>query len=175
MTPSRPVPVQTWTIVFASLPETLAALKALPGAALTEPQQTAALCAAALCAYETSPENAIAMLDYLKGPQPLSPYEKQFLADRLRGKGYVPRSYFAGAVPETNYVPTRPYTITVQKLANAEAQAAEGYLQLSLQSGGADSPRPVKLRQKPSTGQWFLWEQMLLSDIRPPVSKNAWA
>lgn len=51
----------------------------------------------------------------------------------------------------------------------------QGYLTLHIRSGGADSPRQIKLRQKPSTGQWFLWEQFLLSDIRPPVSADPWA
>ena len=42
-------------------------------------------------------------------------------------------------------------------------------------SGGADSARQIKLRTKPSTGQWFLWEQFLLADIRKPVSADPWA
>jgi hypothetical protein len=33
----------------------------------------------------------------------------------------------------------------------------------------------VTLRLKPSTGQWFLWDQMLLAGIREPKSKDAWA
>ena len=40
---------------------------------------------------------------------------------------------------------------------------------------GADSARQIRLRTKPSTGQWFLWEQFLLSDIRVPVSADPWA
>jgi len=42
-------------------------------------------------------------------------------------------------------------------------------------SGGADSPRPIKLRKKPSTGQWFLNEIQCLSDIRTPVAADPWA
>ena len=33
----------------------------------------------------------------------------------------------------------------------------------------------IKLRHKPSTDQWFLWEQFLFSDIRPPVGADPWA
>lgn len=33
----------------------------------------------------------------------------------------------------------------------------------------------IKLRSRPSTGQRFLWEQFLLSDIRPPVGSAPWA
>ena len=40
---------------------------------------------------------------------------------------------------------------------------------------GADSPRPLKLRMKPSTGQWFLWEQQLLAGIRIPKAADPWA
>jgi hypothetical protein len=40
-------------------------------------------------------------------------------------------------------------------------------------SGGADSPRQIKLRRKGE--QWFLWEQFLLPDIRKPESSNPWA
>ena len=41
-----------------------------------------------------------------------------------------------------------------------------------VKSGGADSPRQVVLRSKPSTGQWFLWDQFLLSGIRKPKSQD---
>ena len=51
----------------------------------------------------------------------------------------------------------------------------EGYAKLYLKSSGADSPRPVQLRQKPSSGEWFLWDQMLLSQIREPISADPWA
>ena len=38
------------------------------------------------------------------------------------------------------------------------------------------APRPVKLRQKPSTGEWFLWEYSSpLSGIRIPASQDPWA
>ena len=50
---------------------------------------------------------------------------------------------------------------------------AEGYATLYLRSGGADSPRQVKLRRKGE--QWFLWEQFLLSDIRTPAKDDPWA
>lgn len=36
-------------------------------------------------------------------------------------------------------------------------------------------PRPLKLRNKPSTGQWFLWEQQLLTGIRIPEEADPWA
>ena len=42
------------------------------------------------------------------------------------------------------------------------------------QSGGADDPRPVRLRKKPSTGQWFLVDIQYLSDIRVPAAEDKW-
>ena len=51
-----------------------------------------------------------------------------------------------------------------------------GYLRLFLRTAGADSPRPIKLRQKPSTGEWFLWEYSSpLSGIRIPAAQDPWA
>jgi len=45
-----------------------------------------------------------------------------------------------------------------------------------LKTAGADSPRPMKLRQKASTGEWFLWEySSILSGIRIPAVEDPWA
>ncbi|MBP5617913.1 MAG: hypothetical protein J6X61_02020, partial [Clostridia bacterium] len=46
---------------------------------------------------------------------------------------------------------------------------------LQLRSAGADSQRPLKLRKKPSTGEWFLNEVTCLADIRAPKSADPWA
>jgi len=159
------------TFTFPALPRSAAELAALPEAALADPAAAAALTAAALARYGDSPEDAVGMLDALKGPQPLTPFEKQFLRDRLKGKSYVPLSYFAGASPENGYVPERPYRVTVSETPQSYAQ--EGYAQLYLRSSGADAPRPVKLRRK--GGRWYLWEQFLLADIRKPKSEDPWA
>ena len=49
-------------------------------------------------------------------------------------------------------------------------------LRLFIATPGADSPRPIKLRQKPSTGEWFLWEYSSpLSGIRIPAAQDPWA
>ena len=34
---------------------------------------------------------------------------------------------------------------------------------------------PIKLRKKPSTGQWFLNDIQCLADIRVPVEEDPWA
>lgn len=159
------------TFCFSAIPETTAQLRAIPEAALTSPFQTAALTALALLRYEADPAAAVELLNFLKGPQPLSPFQIQFLRDRLAGKGYVPRSYFAGAAPANNYTPTLPYTVTV--FDGPYSYQQEGYAKLMLRSSGADSPREVMLRRK--GGQWFLWENYLLPDIRVPAALDPWA
>ena len=166
---------QSYTVTLRQLPTSLAQLQAMPEGALKQPEHTAALTIAALCIYPIDKEASLEMLNYLQGPRGVTPYDKQFLADRFRDKDYVPRSYFAGATPQNNYEPSEPYTVTVFENPYSRGQIGEGYLTLHVRSGGADSPRQIKLRNKPSTGQWFLWEQFLLSDIRQPVAADPWA
>ena len=142
---------------FASLPESLDELKALPEAKLDDPYKTAALTVVALCVYAADKNIGIEMLNFLKGPRPLSNMEIQFIDDRLRdGKTYVPFSYFKGATPENDYKPDEPYSITVE--SNPYSDANKGYKKLIIKSGGADTPREVQLRMK-GDGQWLLWEQ----------------
>ena len=81
------------TFRFAALPEILSQLQALPEAQLQTPYQTAALTVCALCAYAADKNIGIQMLNWLRGPRPLSNFEISFLDDRLQdGKHYVPFS-----------------------------------------------------------------------------------
>ena len=161
------------TFTFASLPANVSELQALPEASLDSAFKTTALTLVALCRYEHNPDEAIEMLNFLKGPAEVSTYEKQFIRERLVGKMYKPRSYFAGATPENGYTPTVPYTITVSETPYSFDD--ENWATLYVTSGGADNPRPVKLRKKPSTGQWFLNDIQCLADIRVPVEEDPWA
>lgn len=170
---SRKSNAPTETFVFAQLPQNLQQLKALPESQLCTPFQTAALAIAVLGCFEQNPESAFEMLDFLKGPAPTTPFEKQFIRERLRGKAYKVRSFFAGATPQNGYQPTEPFTITVSE--NPYSYPEENWATLYVTSGGADHPRPIKLRKKPSTGQWFLNEIQCLADIRVPVSEDPWA
>ena len=160
-------------IVFPGVPETAEEFRALPQAAMATPFDTAAMTVLALCMYPARRDAALAALDALRGPRPLSVFEKQFIADRfMDGKDYVPRSYFDGATPQNDYTPAQPLTVRVS--AGPYAYQNEGYAKLDLRSGGADSPRQVLLRLA-KDGKWYLWEQYLLPDIRPPESSNPWA
>ncbi|MBO4452766.1 MAG: hypothetical protein J5793_02410 [Clostridia bacterium] len=159
-------------VVFSKLPDTYEEFIALPQAALSTPQDAAALTVLALCFYPQDREVCYRMLDFLRGPRPMSPAEKQFIRDRFMDYDYVARSYFKGAVPANDYLPTEPYTITVS--TNPYSFQEQGYAKMFIRSGGADTERSVQLRQA-KDGKWYLWEQFLLVGIRAPESTNPWA
>ena len=165
---------KTERFTFSALPESLAEMQALPEASLDTPFKTAALTVCALCAYAADKEVGTEMLNWLRGPRPLTGQDILFLNDRFRyGKTYLPFTYFVGATPENSYQPTTPYTITVSE--NPYSFDEENWTTLYVTSGGADNPRPIKLRKNPSTGQWFLNEIQCLADIRVPVAEDPWA
>lgn len=159
--------------VFSQAPRTVEELRSIPEIAMDSPFKTAALAVLVLCNYEIDAETTYAMMDILRGPDPLSPMAKQFIRERLDGKGYKPYSFFEGATPENGYVPTKPMTITVSE--NPYSFDTENWATLFVHSSGADSPRQIQLRKKPSTGQWFVTELQCLSDIRVPVQEDPWA
>ena len=161
------------SVTFTTLPSNLAELQATPEAALQSPYDAVALTLAALCSFERDPQTVWEMLDFLKGPEDVTEREKQFITERLRDKEYKIRSFFQGATPENNYTPTTPWTVVVTASPGSFAQ--ERWATLYVQSGGADSPREIRLRQKPSTGQWFVSEIMCLGDIRLPRDEDKWA
>ena len=100
------------------------------------PEQVCAYLLCALHLYTLDPEAGIAAMNQLRGPRPMTPYDGQFLRDRLRGKAYLPQSYFHGASPTNNYTPAQPYVLEV--LPDPRPQDVEaGYLRFYLKSGGA--------------------------------------
>ena len=161
------------TFTFASLPTSVAELKALPEASLDSAFKTTALTIAVLCNYDANPDATIEMLDFLKGPENVSVYEKQFITERLKDKEYKTFSFFEGASTQNNYTPTMPYTIEV--FENPYSFDNENWATLWVKSSGADNLRSIKFRKKPSTGQWFLNEIQCLSDIRVPAEADPWA
>ena len=163
---------RTYDVVFDKLPDTYEEFIALPQAQLATPFDTAALTVLALCFYPQDKDLSLKMLDFLRGPRPLSAYDKSFIKDRFMDADYVPRSFFVGATPANDYTPAEPYTLKVSE--NPYTYSDEGYASVWLTSGGADSPRNIKLRQT-KDGKWYLWEQMILGTIRPLESSNPWA
>ena len=165
---------QERSFTFNSLPKNLQEMKALPEASLQDPYATAAMSLLALTSFESDRESSIEMLNFLQGPEPLNPRSLQQISDRfMDGKFYKVNSFFSGATPQNNYTPSKPYTIVVS--SNPYSFENEGWATLYLTSGGSDNPRPVKLRLKPSTSQWFLSEIQYLGDIRVPVAQDKWA
>ena len=159
-------------IVFSSLPSSFEEFASLPQAALSTPFETAAMTVLAFCYYQQNKDLALQMLNYLRGPRPLSGGDISFIADRFRDSDYVPRSYFEGSTPANDYTPAEPYTIIVSE--NPYSYQNEGYATLYITSGGADAPRSVQMR-KAKDGKWYLWEQFILVGIRQPESANPWA
>jgi hypothetical protein len=159
-------------IVFRNLPSTFEEFASLPQAALSTPFDTAAMTVLAFCYYPQNKDLALQMVNYLRGPRPLSGGDMSFIADRFRDSDYVPRSYFEGSTPANDYTPAEPYTIVVSE--NPYSYQNEGYATLYITSGGADSPRSVQMR-KAKDGKWYLWEQFILVGIRQPESANPWA
>ena len=163
----------TERFVFNTLPTNEAELQALPEFALDTPYKTAALVLAVLCNYDKDADATFAMLNVLKGPEEVSVFEKQFIKDRLDGKQYKVFSFFEGASVENNYTPALPLAVNVS--SNPYSFTNENWAVMHVQSAGADSLRQIKLRKKPSTGQWFLNEIQCLSDIRTPAAEDPWA
>ncbi len=164
---------KTYHVELSPLPASVDDLKKYD---LKKPENTVALTIAALCAYNKDKETCYAMLDYLMGPEDLSERDKQFIRDRfMDGVDYIPRSYFKGATPENDYQGEEG-KIDVLELAHTRDCENEGYLTFWVRSGGADSPREVRVRTKPSTGEWFVNTFAgLLPGIRTPKSRDKWA
>lgn len=159
-------------ISFPAVPESYDEFVSLPEAKMETPFETAAMTVLALCVYPKDRELSIKMLNYLRGPRPLSGMDINFIRDRFMDKDYVPRSYFEGAVLENDYTPDKPYKITVSD--NPYSYENKGYAKVFVKSGGADSPREIVLREA-KDGKWYLWDQFILSDVRKPESENPWA
>ncbi|MBQ3162785.1 MAG: hypothetical protein IJC04_11770 [Oscillospiraceae bacterium] len=159
-------------IVFSSLPSSFEEFASLPQAALSTPFETAAMTVLAFCYYPQNKDLALQMVNFLRGPRPLSGGDISFIADRFRDSDYVPRSYFEGSTPANDYTPAEPYTIIVSE--SPYSYQNEGYATLYITSGGADAPRSVQMR-KAKDGKWYLWEQFILVGIRQPESANPWA
>lgn len=163
-----------YKVVFNILPKNLEEMKALPEATLKEPYYAAALALAALLQFKDNKEACFEMLEFLNGPTELSTFTKSFISEHLGEADYIPKSYFEGSSPDNDYTPKEPYTCTIYKTSISE-DIDEGYMRLFVNSSGADSPREIRMRKKPSTGEWFVAELYLFAGIRKPKSANPWA
>lgn len=152
------------TFVFADYPKNADELKKMPELDFSSPLSTAAFAMLVLLEYDESPENTIEMLNVLKGPQPMNGMDVQFLRDRIKGRGYIPRSYFEGSSVKNDYTPNVPYKITVSEYAYT--YQSEGYAKVQVQSSGADSPRPIELRRRAINGSYGVILHSLIYELR---------
>ena len=161
------------TVVFSKFPKNLDEFKAMPFADMKTPENTCAMFLCAVNLFANNKSEGTEAMNILRGPRPMLPYDVQFLTDRLRGKKYLPMAYFKGARPDNNYKPDEPVTLEV--IPDKRPQdIEEGYIRVFLETAGADSPRPVKLRRKGD--MWCLWEySSVLSGIRIPKEEDPWA
>lgn len=159
-------------VTFHQLPKTAADMQAIVDMYTNEDAR--AVCAffhAALVRYSESAEDCFAMMDILRGPQPLSDGEKAFIKERLSDKLYLPKAYFEGAEPKNEYEPQEPWSILIY---NDPVKPPEGYAYTMVRTSGADSSRRIVMRIK--DGQHYLWEyNAALLSIRLPASEDPWA
>lgn len=167
--------VNTKTITITGYSGDPTEITALPPFDRKDPKQVAAMTVLALNRYVKNIDECFAMLNDLRGPSPLSNIDKEFIRDRFADDhDYVMRSYFVGATPENDYTPGKPLQVKVIEQSNSFDNTT--YARLWIPSSGADSPRPITLRQKPSTGEWFVNQhEFLLARIKLPKSEDAWA
>lgn len=159
-------------IFLNAIPETFPEWKAL-AAEMREPEEICALFLCALALFDRDADSGAKALDRLRGPRPMTAYDRQSLRDRLRGKPYLPYAYFDGATPENGYRPGSPCSLDVTA---APVSREAGFRRFFLRTAGADAPRPMTLRRKASTGEWFLWEySSILTGIRLPGADDPWA
>ena len=94
---------KTKTVTLSALPQNVAEMKQMPEFSQNDPFTVAAFTVAAFYRYAASREDGKEMVNFLKGPEPLSNREMQFINDRfMDGKDYVTRSYFTGTSPEND-------------------------------------------------------------------------
>ena len=111
-------------VVIQKIPENLPEFELL-AAEGRQPERICALFLCALALFDRNKEAGAAAMNLLRGPKPLTPYDCQFLRDRLRGKSYLPLAYFEGATPENGYQPAiLPLITRALQLPNESQQIA---------------------------------------------------
>ena len=174
--PTDPIPYdpedeEAMKITLEALPQTLQEFAEMPQMDLRRPQNTCAMLLCALHLYNIDKEAGIAAMNMLRGPRQMNDYDIRFLKDRMKEKEYLAEAYFEGATPENGYEPPAPYVVILQP--DRHGKMEEGYLKLFMKTSGADSARPVQLRQKEE--KWFLWEySSILTGIRIPDEQDPW-
>lgn len=160
------------TVVASAMPQSPDDLRAFD---LTDPYQSAAAAICALAVFENDFETGFSMLDHVMGPASPGPFDRDFIKGQLRQYPYVMRAYFEGASVDNDY---RPSSCAVTLRDDPYCRPESGYFKLFAVNAGADSPRPLMLRKKGSTGEWFISSDSykgMMAGIRKPKSDDPWA
>lgn len=159
-------------VIFETLPENAEDMKAIKDEyGMENPLEVTAFFIAAISRYNESPEDTFAMIDVLRGPQPMSDNDKSFMEERFSDKLYLADAYFDGAEPGNDYLAGAPFSITVYSVS---VEPPEGYAYAEVKTSGADSPRRISLREK--NGNYYIWEYNgILLSIKLPKSEDPWA
>ena len=140
---------------FPDFPRTYEEFLSLASDLMTRPEGTAALLIVALKVYTNDRDAGLTMLNHLHGPRPLSNHDKQFLADRLSDKLYLPDSYAVGATVDNNYTPDDPFTVIVEQ---DPVPAGKEYLFRVRITSSAPTRRASSSCAESNPGcEWFVW------------------
>ncbi len=171
-----------WTAVSVEkLPAAMEEFLSLRDTLAGEPEGGAALLVTSMVVYTVEPELGIDMFTAAldrsqlmekpggyKGFAPISSF-MSYLKNYLAPKPYLAASYIAGTGPENGYeLPPPPLTVHVSR--NPYSLQSNGDIKVFIECSGADSPRPVILRQN-NRGVWKAVNvNSLFVGIRPPAA-----
>ncbi len=160
-------------VSYNALPSSLDEFNNLVMEGLSAPEKTCALFICAVNMLGQDLEEGLKAIDLLKGPAPLSNFEKSWFKDRISDKKYLANAYLGGATPENSYTPTIPYTLTF--MPDPRPQDCEpGYMRLQIKTPAFDSPRHIKLRQKGEN--WYIWDaNSIMLGVKTPAKDDPWA
>ncbi len=158
---------------FSSLPGSVAEFGVLVNEGLTKPEKTCALFICAINMLGQNIEEGLEAINLLKGPAPLSTFEKSWYKDRISDKKYLAMAYFEGSTPENSYTPTTPYTLRFAPDPRPQ-DCEEGYIRLQMKTPAFDSPRKITLRQKGEN--WYIWDaNSIMLGVKTRVADDPWA
>ncbi|MCS6821962.1 MAG: hypothetical protein NZ551_08830 [Microscillaceae bacterium] len=94
---------------------------------------------------------------------------KSLLTSQLDKGKHIPSSYFKGTSPQNGYKASTPFQVETSTNPSS-GNESEGKIKLFVKSTGADSPRPIMMKQN-DKGIWKASEwSSLLVGVRPPAT-----
>lgn len=160
-------------VTITNMPQTIDEFSSLSQQNNT-PEGTVAMTIVAMWIYAEDQDLGQKAMSVIAHPEVQNPGQKgvngvqlrnidlQRMKDRIKGKRYMPQSYFKGTTPP-QYNATAPYT--VETFTNPHSNIGKGALKVMVYCNGAASPRPVTVQ--PSNGVWKVKEwSSLLSAVK---------